>query len=128
MKRFLTFNIVGIVNTLTAYIVYSILIYLHFDYTFALIMDYVVGMLLGLYLNKKFTFKIGKKITKKNVIRSIKSNIIIFSINIMILYILIDNYNHNAYISQIFALIIISIVSFFFYRLYIFKEELSVDQ
>ena len=121
----MTFNIVGIFNTIVAYLVYAGLIFIGLNYWLALIADYMIGIVLGLFLNKKYTFKIKSHIEKKTIVKAILSNIVIFFINLLVLYILIDMFNYNAYISQLIALIVIAISSFVFYKFYIFKELLN---
>ena len=81
--------------------------------------------ILGIVLNKKYTFKIKSRIEKKTTAKSILSNIVIFFINLLALYILIDIFNYNAYASQLLALVVIAIISFFFYKFYIFKKLLN---
>ncbi len=121
----MTFNILGIFNTIVAYLVYAGLIFIGLNYWLALIADYMIGIVLGLFLNKKYTFKIKSHIEKKTIVKAILSNIVIFFINLLVLYILIDMFNYNAYISQLIALIVIAISSFVFYKFYIFKELLN---
>lgn len=104
-----------------AYLVYAGLVYFGTHYTVALMFDYVIGMFLGLFLHHKFTFKLSNKLDKKIFFRTIISNVIIFLINIIVLYILVDFYKNNEYISQLIALIIISIGSFLFYKFFIFN-------
>ena len=121
----MTFNIVGIFNTIVAYLVYAGLIFIGLNYWLALIADYIIGIVLGFVLNKKYTFKIKSHIEKKTIVKAILSNIVIFFINLLVLYILIDVLNYNAYGSQLLALLVIAISSFVFYKFYIFKEFLN---
>jgi putative flippase GtrA len=90
-------------------------------YIIALIIDYSVGMLFGLVLNKRFTFNIQDKVSIKMLIKSLVSNMVIFSINLLSLYVLIDLLFTNKYIAQLLSLIIVAISSFLFYKFYIFK-------
>ena len=121
----MTFNIVGIINTTVTFLVYAGLIFVGLNYWLALIADYIVGIILGLVLNKKHTFKIKGRIEKKTIAKAILSNIVIFFINLLALYILIDIFNYNAYASQLLALVVIAISSFVFYKFYIFKGLLN---
>lgn len=101
--------------------IYSIFIYLGSHYIIALLIDYVVGIFLGLMLNKRYTFNVNGRIGHKIIIKAIISNVFIFLINVAILYLLIDVFENNAYLSQLFTLIVIAISSFLFYKYYIFK-------
>ena len=117
---FFKFNFVGAFITLIAYLVYSGLIYLGFNYTIALVFDYVVGVILGLFLHHKYTFKNSDRLNKVVIVKAIFSNVVIFFINVATLYVLIDLYKNNEYLSQIISLVIIAVCSFLFYRFYIF--------
>lgn len=89
--------------------------------------DYVLGTALGLVLNKKYTFKIKDKINLKTARKAIIANIFIFVLNLSILFLLINILKYNEYLSQLFALIVISISSFLFYQFYIF-QGIKYDQ
>lgn len=104
-----------------AYLVYALLVYLGLHYTLALLIDYIVGIFLGLFLHHKITFKIENKINKRMTAKAIISNILIFIINIIALYIMVDLYGFNEYFSQIVTLIIIVMSSFIAYRFFIFN-------
>jgi putative flippase GtrA len=113
--------VVGVLNTVVAYLVYSLLVYLGFGYIIALIMDYLVGMCLGFLLNKRYTFKVRAIINTKQVLKTIFSNVLLFFINVVILFVMIDFYDFNVYYSQLIALILISISSFLFYKFFVFS-------
>ena len=104
-----------------AYLVYALLVYLGLHYTLALLIDYIVGIFLGLFLHHKITFKIENKINKRMTAKAIISNILIFIINIIALYIMVDLYGFNEYFSQIVTLIIIVMSSFIAYRFFVFN-------
>jgi len=104
-----------------AYLVYALLVYLGLHYTLALLIDYIVGIFLGLFLHHKITFKIENKINKRMTAKAIISNILIFIINLIALYIMVDLYGFNEYFSQIVTLIIIVMSSFIAYRFFIFN-------
>ena len=53
--------------------------------------------------------------------KAIISNILIFIINLIALYIMVDLYGFNEYFSQIVTLIIIVMSSFIAYRFFIFN-------
>ncbi len=91
-------------------------------YVIALFIDYSVGIFFGLILNKYFTFKIKEKIDFSIIGKSIISNVFIFLMNIIILYVFIDMFKIDPYIAQLIALIAIAISSYFFYKYYIFKD------
>jgi putative flippase GtrA len=107
------------------YLVYAGLVYVGVHYTLALLLDYIVGTFLGLVLHHTFTFKLAKKINSGMIIRTIISNVAIFFINIVVLYVFVDFYEYDEYRSQIVALTIIAITSFFAYKFFIFRGWVS---
>jgi putative flippase GtrA len=122
VRTFLTYSLVGAINTIVAYLTYALLIYIGIHYTISLAMDYIVGIFLGLFLHKNYTFKLdkSKKIDINILGKSIILGVITYIVNIFLLYVLIDVYKHNEYLSQIIALIVVVVMSFLFYKFYIF--------
>lgn len=90
----------------------------------ASLIDYIViGIFLSLYLNKKYTFKINDKLKFYVLLKAVVSNILIFIVNISILYIFITYFKINPYLAQGIALIIIAACSYLFYEFFIFKGQ-----
>ena len=82
-------------------------IFLGYSYTFALIADYAVGGLFGLFLHKKYTFKIQDKLTNLTIAKAVFSNLTVFFINLIVIFLMIDVLGYSPYFSQLVALFII---------------------
>ncbi len=127
MKKFIIFNLVGIVNTVAGYLIYSFLILIGFNYMLASFFDYlIIGVFLSLFLNKRYTFKVKEKLDHTVVIKATISTIAIFFINIFLLYIAIEKFGLNPYLAQAVVLILIAFFSFTSYKFFIFKGKETV--
>ena len=122
MKSFVVFSFIGVIVTLVAYSIYILLILLGFDYGLALAFDYLVGFFLGLFLHGKYTFKVSKLFKNIVIIRAVISNLIIFLINYLFLFYMIDVLQFNELLSQLLAIVAIGISSFIFYDNFIFGK------
>ncbi len=119
--QFIKFNIVGIINTVLNYLIYSLLIYSGVGYRISLAVDYALGIAVSFILNKKYTFKKDEKTNPLMVIKMIFSYVCIFFINVFLLEFMVEKINVDLYVGQFFSIIIIVLISFVLQKLYVFK-------
>lgn len=104
MIKLIKFCIVGSVNTLITLVTFYILNkILQINYLTSSLLGYVLGMINSYVLNKRWTFQ---NRDKKVVIQFIKFtivNLISLGINLFIIYILVDRFNIDSMVSQVFA-------------------------
>ena len=112
MKRYFQFGLVGAINTVLAYLLFSLMIYLGAEYPFALLLDYIFGSVTGVLLHHRYTFDAKKRISRIMIIQSLTLNFSLFIINVALLYIFIDICSFNTYIAQVAALIVIIFSSY----------------
>jgi putative flippase GtrA len=119
-KHISRFIFVGVLNTIVGYGAYFILIYLNIYYILALLISSVIGITHSFIWNKKWTFK-SKGDVRKESIRFISVYGIAFLINLVILALFVEKFMLNPKIAQVFALGIVTLVSFFGHKHWSFR-------
>lgn len=122
--QFISFNIIGLINTLLTTLLFFILIYLEGNYIISLFIVYVLGILFSFYMNKNFTFKYNSSNTLIMFIKMCSSYIFIFLLNAGLLYFFIEGILINKYLAQILAMFLLIIVSFMLQKFFVFKEKI----
>ena len=122
--QFITFNIIGFINTLLTTLLFFLLIYLEINYIISLFFVYVIGILFSFYMNKSFTFKYESSNTMILFVKMCSSYIIIFMLNAGLLFILIEKVLINKYLAQIIAMFLLIIISFMLQKFFVFKEKI----
>ncbi len=119
-KQFCRFLMVGVVNTLFGYGLYSFFVYMNLHYTIAVLLSTVIGVL--------FNFKtIGRFVFESNddslVFKFIIIYVIIYILNVSGLYIFEYFDYKNMYINGLMLLIPLSMLSFILNKKIVFKEN-----
>ncbi len=119
-KHISRFIFVGILNTIVGYGAYFILLYLNIYYIFALLISSVIGITHSFIWNKKWTFK-SKGDVRRESLRFISVYGMAFLINLVILALFVEKFMFDPKIAQIFALCIVTMISFFGHKYWSFK-------
>ncbi|MDR2020592.1 MAG: GtrA family protein [Treponema sp.] len=115
------FGLAGAANTLLAYGIFSLFVFLGVPYYIALFFDYLSAVLFSLFVNLRFTFKLKKTITFRMVYRMIVSYGLLFILNEGILYLFISKLSMNIYFSQAIASVFIAFVSYCLQKIFVFE-------
>ena len=118
-KEFISFVLVGIINTIFYYALYSTLIYLSLDYRLAVLLATLVGVFFSFKTFGKYVFNNNDK---KLIYKFIFTYTILYFSNIMIITSLEPILN-NYYISGLIATICCAVLSFVLNKYYVFKEK-----
>lgn len=110
----------GILNTIVGYGVYFSLLYIDIYYILALLISSVIGITHSFIWNKKWTFG-SKGDLKKESIRFVSVYGVAFLINLVILALFVEKFMFDPKIAQIFALGIVTMISFFGHKYWSFK-------
>ena len=120
-KKFLSFNLVGLVNTAITYGIYALAVAIGVNHFIALGLDYAFGLIISFLLNKNLTFRIREKTDTRMFLKMIIAYVPSFLINMVLLWLFIDVFGMNKYLSQFMALALVSLFSFFMQHTFVFN-------
>ncbi len=116
--KFLKFLIVGAVNTLFAYSIYSLFVFVGLKPNSALFFQYIIGVLWNFKTTGVLVFKNNNN---KLIFKFIISYVFTFAINSILLKILTNIL--NDYLAQFVLILPIAIVSFLIFKFWVFKGK-----
>ena len=122
--QFIKFGIVGASNTLISLLIYYIFILVGINYLVANISGYIISSIWGYVLNKVWVFKENKCDTKVSIC---KYYIIYGSsllINLLSMYILVDQLNVSEIVSPLLTLCITIPYNFILNKVWAFKDSI----
>ncbi len=119
----ITFNVIGLFNTIFCYILFVSLILMGLHYAVALIADYIVGATISFVLNKKYTFRYEGKTSILMILRMTQGVIFIFLINLFVLFLLVEKFLVMEIVAQLVSLAIVAIGSYLVQRKYVFPSD-----
>ena len=119
--QFIKFNFFGLLNTVLTYCIYSTITHITGMYILGTVADYSFGILFSFFFNKNCTFKNKDKISLFLFLKMIISYIPSFVLNLVGLYIFIEKFCWNKYLSQLLIIIFISVISFFLQKYFVFS-------
>lgn len=119
-KQISRFIFVGILNTIVGYGAYFIFLHFNIYYVQALFIAYMIGIIHSYIWNKKWTFK-----SKENVKREILKFVLVYGItlliNLFLLAFFVEKLKFNPKIGQVFALGIVTMISFVGHKYWSFR-------
>ena len=121
-REFVRFNIVGIANTVLAYGIFSLVFYLSGIYMAALIADYLWSITFSLILNTLFTFRQAEFRGIVTVVKMLATYGVMFLLNWLILYLMVDIGGLNEYLSQFFSIFFVALTSYLMQKLFVFSR------
>ncbi len=120
LRQFVRFNIVGVLNTLLTYGIYSGLVYLGVHHLAAVVIEYAFGIVFSYLLNKRFTFAVrggGSGMFGRMLLAYIPTLLL----NALLLWLLVDRLHWNKYVGQAVALGFVSVLSFIAQKVFVFR-------
>lgn len=122
LGQLVRYNMVGLSNTLAAYLLYAGLVFLGVGYTLALVADYAFGTLVSFFLNKHFTFRHLGKFEFQMVLRQLATTVVIFGVNLATLWALVEKVGINEYLGQGLALFLVMVCGFLGQKFWVFQR------
>lgn len=124
LKHLSRFSMIGVINTLIDFTVFTMFNSLFgVSYILSQGLGYSLGVANSFLLNKKWTFE-DRKANKKSFyefFQFIVVNLISLIITMMVMNLLVKNFNLNVYISKIMVTVIAQITNFLAYKLWVFN-------
>jgi len=123
------FLIAGGINSAVTFALYALLIHQGVNYNLALTVTYALGIVLGFFINRLWTFTHNDNLaqakkTKPTSIMFIQYLVVylmLFSVNFLLLNLLVKVFNFNPIFGQFFAVVASTICSYFLQRSWVFK-------
>ena len=121
VKQFMQFGIVGVINTLSSWVVYYPLIFFKVDYILATTLAYFISSIIGYLLNKVWVFKSKEKKTK-SLVKYYVVYISSYFLNIGCMYLFVQIMGISTYIAPILVLFVTVPYNYLFSRFWVFKS------
>jgi len=120
-KQAISFMLVGLLNTIFYYIVYSTIIFFGYDYKLAVFIATIIGIIFSFNTFKKFVFTNASSYGNKLFYKFLAAYIILYLVNIIFIKVF---YNMGAdyYYAGFFAIFPYTVLSFLSNKFYVFAE------
>lgn len=132
ISQFVKFGIVGISNTLIAYIVYSTCIYVGINYLLANAIGFFVSVLNAYYWSDRFVFKKGEGEDRCAVWTLVKTYLAYGSTGLLLasilLYLYVDKLQVSEYIAQLLVLVVTIPLNFVINKFWSFKTKRTNEE
>ncbi len=102
--EFIKFGMVGIINTLTSFSIYYILIACNVNYLISNIFAYFISSIIGYILNKTWVFKHKDSKPINSVIKYYTTYASSFLLSTFLMYILVDIFNISVLLAPVLTL------------------------
>ena len=125
--QFVKFGIVGASNTLIAYVIYSICVYLGIHYLLANALGFFISVLNAYYWSDRFVFKKGEGEARSAIWTLAKTYVAYGSTGLLLasilLYLYVDKLHISEYIAQLLVLVITIPLNFIINKFWSFKTK-----
>jgi putative flippase GtrA len=122
--KFIKFSTIGFITTISSYLLFFILFEIvHINYLVASITSYILGIVISYFGNKYWTFRIIKSVWHLEFIKYTVLNIIGLLINTLIMLLLVENFDLNPLIAQIYAMSVVLFYNFFGSKFWVFRIQ-----
>lgn len=125
--QFIKFGIVGASNTLIAYVIYSICVYLGIHYLLANALGFFISVLNAYYWSDRFVFKKGEGEARSAIWTLAKTYVAYGSTGLLLasilLYLYVDKFHISEYIAQLLVLVITIPLNFIINKFWSFKTK-----
>lgn len=125
MQQAVRFGLVGVLNTLIDYAVYSLLLLIPFvreHYVIAQVIGYCAGLANSLYFNKKWTFAQKERVSKGQLVAFLAVNLAALGVSTAVLVAAQEWMGLGPYIGKIVATLFSMAVNFLGNKVMVFKK------
>lgn len=125
MQQAVKFGLVGVLNTLIDYAVYSLLLFIPYireHYVIAQVLGYSTGLANSLYCNKRWTFAQKERMSKAQLIAFLVVNLAALGVSTAVLVAAQEWIGLGPYIGKIVATVFSMAVNFLGNKIIVFKK------
>ena len=127
MEQFLKFALVGLSNTLIAYLVYAFCVYIGLNYLLANAIAFAVSVLNAYYWSDRFVFRKGEGESRSAIWTLFKTYLAYGSTGLLLasvlLWLYVDRLGISEYIAQLLVLVITIPLNFIINKYWSFKTK-----
>ncbi len=130
LKRFISFGIVGCINTLVDFLVFTLCYSaIGLEESWSQVVGYGTGVICSFLLNRRFTFRDGTRRLWGQVLLFIAVNLVSMVLSAWLIEVLTDTalpalwgaWRYNAYAAKIFVTLLVMVINFFGYKHLVFR-------
>ena len=125
IAQFIKFGIVGLSNTLIAYLVYAVCIYIGLHYLLANVIAFAVSVLNAYYWSDRYVFKKGAGESRNAIKTLLKTYVAYGSTGLflasVLLWLYVDLLHISEYIAQLLVLVVTIPLNFIINKYWSFK-------
>lgn len=119
-KRFITYGLVGCINTLVDFLVFTLMLsVVGLDVKWAQSIGYLTGVLTSFTLNRNITFKGGKNNVTAQIVRFIVVNGVSYLVSTNLIAWLVGQ-GLNAYLAKVAISVVVMLINYFGYKVLVF--------
>ena len=125
MQQAVKFGLVGVLNTLIDYVVYTLLLLIPFvreHYVIAQVAGYCAGLGNSLYFNKSWTFSQKERVSRMQLLTFLAVNLAALGVSTLVLVITQEWLGIGPYIGKIIATLFSMTVNFVGNKIIVFKK------
>jgi putative flippase GtrA len=121
--QFVKFNLVGVLNTLVDYAIYSLLVSLGMQYLAAQVVSYSAGMANSFLMNKHWTFAERKTaVSGAQFLRFTVLNLSTLGLSLLVLYVLSRQWGLHPMVSKLAVTVLTMIVNFVGSKYWVYRK------
>lgn len=120
-RQLIIYGIIGVALNCIGYLVYLLLVYWHMDPKVAMTLLYVIGVVTSFLANRKFTFADQRGVSGSSW-RFIFAHGCGYTINLLLLLVLVDKMNYPHELVQAVAIFIVAVFLFLMNKFFVFKD------
>jgi len=120
-NTFIKFLLAGVINTLFSYCLFAVLMFCINIKELVVTLNYIIAIFFNYMMSSRFVFQ-NKKVGIIQIARFYIVYFITYPLNLLHLYVTVDIWHWNVYLSQFVTLLYMPVISFILQKKLVFNE------
>ena len=120
-KKLVKFIFTGVVNTIFSYLIFVVIFFLTGQKEVTLTISFIIGILFNYYTISSYVFESTHN--NKKIRYFFLVYLLLYMLNLIHLFITVNLFNFDVYLSQLITLIYLPLLSFYLNKKYVFTEN-----